>query len=102
MKLFIIICVIGIAIGFPAMEDTNQNWGFVIKDDIPEDDEAYGSRPLSFDPIPPRPRRLNKPVMTSPPSHVDPRPSVPLDMSLHPAVWNEMNKDAIYFRDSDY
>ena len=37
---------------FPVMEDTNQNWGFVInKDD--ETDDLDGSRPISFDPIQP-------------------------------------------------
>ncbi|XP_014297714.1 uncharacterized protein LOC103575634 [Microplitis demolitor] len=101
MKLFIIICLIGIAIGFPYMEDTNQNWGLVVDDDTSEDDSNYESRPISLDPIAFRPSPVNKPPMTSPPSHVDPRPSGPLDMSLHPAVWNKMNKDAIYFRDSD-
>ncbi|KAJ8733316.1 hypothetical protein PYW08_001614 [Mythimna loreyi] len=37
---------------FPQMEDTNQNWGFVIdKDD--ETDDFDGTRPISFDPIKP-------------------------------------------------
>lgn len=37
---------------FPVMEDTNQNWGFVIdKDD--DTDDLDGTRPISFDPIKP-------------------------------------------------
>ncbi|XP_075971802.1 uncharacterized protein LOC142973715 [Anticarsia gemmatalis] len=36
---------------FPEMEDTNQNWGFVLNED--ENDDSDGSRPISFDPIKP-------------------------------------------------
>lgn len=37
---------------FPVMEDTNQNWGFVIDKDDETDDFSNG-RPISFDPIKP-------------------------------------------------
>lgn len=46
---------------FPVMEDSNQNWGFVInKDD--ETDDLGDSRPISFDPIKPI-----RPMMRPPP-----------------------------------
>lgn len=38
---------------FPAMEDTNQNWGFVPEEDG-DDDSGDGARPISLDPIAPK------------------------------------------------
>lgn len=38
---------------FPEMEDTNQNWGFVIDKDDGTYDINDGARPISFDPIKP-------------------------------------------------
>lgn len=48
---------------WPAMEDTRQNWGFVVNQSDSDSEEGVEfSRPISFDPI-----RLNKPLRPQPP-----------------------------------
>ncbi|XP_026737559.1 formin-like protein 14 [Trichoplusia ni] len=49
-----------IASRWPAMEDTRQNWGFLINET--DTDDLDFSRPISFDPI-----RLDRPVRPPPP-----------------------------------
>lgn len=46
---------------FPAMEDTNQNWGFVDSNEEEIVDPNDGARPISFDPIKPI-RPLKRPI----------------------------------------
>ncbi|CAH1647116.1 unnamed protein product [Spodoptera littoralis] len=48
---------------WPVMEDTRQNWGFVVnQSDSDSEDGVEFSRPISFDPI-----RLNRPMRPQPP-----------------------------------